>query len=308
MKIRIGTRGSLLAMWQTEYIADLLEQGGFETEIVKIYTKGDKRLDVTIAEIGTKGVFTEEIEAQLKQGNIDIAVHSAKDMQSELPSDFELIAFTEREKVNDVLVSFRKDIDLENKEHAWVLGTSSARRKALLKHYYPHVKVTDIRGNLQTRMAKMEAGTCDAMLLAYAGVHRMNYTDRIVKEFPVEQFIPAVGQGSIAVEALHSLADEKKEKIRQLINHTETEIRLLAERAFLRALRGGCSIPVFALAHLEGEDLVIEGGVISLDGSTMIRETVRGKQREAVHLGEQLADLILKKGGDAILEEVRKLS
>lgn len=308
MKIKIGTRGSQLALWQTEYVARLLQEGGYETEIIKIDTKGDKRQDVTIAEIGTRGVFTEEIEAQLKQKTIDIAVHSAKDMQSELPPDFELIAFTEREKVNDVLVSFRKDIDLDDKKHSWVLGTSSARRKAMLKHYYPHVKVVEMRGNLQTRMAKMEAGTCDAMLLAYAGVYRMGYTERIVKEFPVEQFIPAVGQGSIAIETLTNLPEGEKIKIRGLVNHPESESRLLAERSFLKTLRGGCSIPVFALAHLKEEDLLLEGGVISLDGSTVIRESIQGKQAGAVRLGEQLANLVLENGGDIVLEEIRNLS
>lgn len=305
MKIRIGTRGSQLALWQTYYVADLLKHGGFETEIVKIETKGDKKQDVTIAEIGTRGVFTEEIEAQLKQGNIDIAVHSAKDMQSELSSDFELIAFTKREKENDVLVSLRRDIDLE-KQQEWVLGTSSARRKAMLKHYYPHVKVVEMRGNLQTRMAKMEAGACDALLLAYAGVYRMDFTEHVVKEFPIEQFIPAVGQGSITIEALRNFSTEKKDKIRQWVNHPETEVRLLAERGFLRTLRGGCSVPVFALAQLAGTELVITGGVVSLDGHHIIQEHVRGKPTEAVSLGEKLAQAILNKGGGTLLEEIKR--
>lgn len=305
MKIRIGTRGSQLALWQTHYVADLLQRGGFETEIVKIETKGDKKQDMAIAEIGTRGVFTEEIEAQLKQGTIDIAIHSAKDMPSELPSGLGLIAFTKREKANDVLVSLRKDIDLE-KEQEWIIGTSSARRKAMLKHCYPHVKVVEMRGNLQTRMAKMEAGACDAMILAYAGIYRMNYTDRIIKELPIEQFIPAVGQGSIAIEALHNLSVEIKEKIRQLVNHTKTELRLLAERSFLKTLRGGCSVPVFALAQLEGNSLVIKGGVISLDGRHVIQDSVFGRQTESVGLGEKLAQIILNKGGGTLLEEIKR--
>lgn len=306
MKIKIGTRGSKLAMWQTHYVAERLQSGGFEPEVVKIETRGDKRQDVTIAEIGTRGVFTQEIEAQLQQGAIDIAIHSAKDMQSELPDLFELIAFTEREKVNDVLVSLRKDIDLEDKTRSWVIGTSSARRKALLKYYYPQVKVVEMRGNLQTRMAKMQSGACDAILLAYAGVHRMGYTEHIIKEFAIDQFTPAVGQGSIAIEATRALDQEKKEKIRQLANHAETESRLLAERAFLRTLRGGCSVPLFALAHLQQDSLSLHGGVISLDGTEMIREKVSGKISEAEKIGELLAQRILAQGGDAILDEVRK--
>lgn len=305
MKIKIGTRSSQLALWQTHHVAGLLERGGFEPEIVTIATKGDKRQDLAIAEIGTRGVFTEEIETQLTQGNIDIAVHSAKDMQSELPAAFDLIAFTEREKVNDVLVSFRKDIDLEDKTKSWVLGTSSARRQATLKHYYPHVKIVEMRGNLQTRMVKMEVGFCDAILLAYAGVHRMEYTHHIAHEFPVAQFVPAVGQGSIAIESMRNLPIETRENIRRLINHPQTETRLLAERAFLRTLRGGCSIPVFALANLAGEILTIEGGVISLDGQQMIRETLQGKPAEAARLGERLAQQVLDKGGEAILEYIR---
>lgn len=295
-----------MALWQTHHVAGLLAQDGFTPEIVAIATKGDKRQDIAIAEIGTRGVFTEEIETQLTQGNIDIAVHSAKDMQSELPAVFDLIAFTEREKVNDVLVSFQKDINLEDKTKAWVLGTSSARRQATLKHYYPHVKVVEMRGNLQTRMVKMEVGFCDAILLAYAGVHRMEYTHHIVHEFPVSQFVPAVGQGSIAIESMRSLPAEVREHVRHLVNHPQTETRLLAERAFLRTLRGGCSIPVFALAHLTANSLTIEGGVISLDGQQMIRETVHGKPSEAVSLGERLAQRVLDKGGEAILENIRK--
>ena len=171
MNIRIGTRGSKLALWQAEYVKDKIVKAGHTAEIKIIQTKGDKILDVAISKIGSKGVFTEEIEAQLAVGNIDIAVHSAKDMQSELPNGFELIAFTEREKVNDVLVSHKAEIDINNKEKPIIIGTSSTRRIATLKHFYPHIKTDDIRGNIQPRIRKMEEGLCDAILLAYAGVH-----------------------------------------------------------------------------------------------------------------------------------------
>lgn len=305
MKIRIGTRGSKLALWQAYYIADLLKKGGVETEIVTIDTKGDKRLDVSIAEIGTKGVFTEEIETQLKAGTIDIAVHSAKDMQSELPEAFELVAFTKREKVHDVLVG-QKKLDLQNPSHPITLGTSSARRKALFQYYYPHIKTVEIRGNLQTRIAKMEAGLCDAIVLAYAGVHRMEYDHLIVHEFSTEQFIPAVGQGSITVEALATLPSEQKAIIRQCVNHSDTELCLQAERAFLKTLRGGCSIPVFALGELSGKDLQIRGGVIKLDGKEKIQVSITGPSHTAENLGNQLAQQVLQQGGDAILEEIKK--
>lgn len=305
MKLKIGTRGSKLALWQAYYVANKLQQGGLETEIITIDTKGDKKLDVTIAEIGEKGVFTQEIEQQLLDGVIDIAVHSAKDMQSELPEEFELIAFTEREKVHDVLVSHQA-IDLADNKQEWVIGTSSARRKAMLKHYYPHVRTVEIRGNLQTRFSKMETGACDAMLLAYAGVHRMEYHSHIVHEFDTEIFIPAVGQGSIAVEVLSGMKKDEQQLIKELVSHTETESRLLAERSFLKTLRGGCSIPVFALANHDNGLLNITGGVISLDGQELIKENVTGKSEDAVVLGKQLALKILENGGDIVLEKIKK--
>ncbi|MEK6480163.1 hydroxymethylbilane synthase [Catalinimonas sp. 4WD22] len=305
MKLKIGTRGSKLALWQAYYVANKLQQGGVETEIITIDTKGDKKLDVTIAEIGEKGVFTQEIEQQLLDGVIDIAVHSAKDMQSELPKEFELVAFTERERVHDVLVS-HQPVDLANDKKEWVVGTSSARRKALLKHYYPHVRTVEIRGNLQTRFSKMESGACDAMLLAYAGVHRMNYHNHIVYEFDTEVFIPAVGQGSVAVEVLSGMENEKKHLIKKLVSHPEAESRLVAERSFLKTLRGGCSIPVFALANLEKGLLQLTGGVISLNGQELIKHSVGGKAEDAVVLGKQLAVKILENGGDLVLEKIKK--
>jgi len=305
MKLKIGTRGSKLALWQAEYVAQRLAKGGIDTEIIKIETRGDKKLDVSIAEIGTKGVFTEEIEHQLSRGTIDIAVHSAKDMQSELPEAFELIAFTEREKVNDVLVSHQRNLNLEDTSKAWVIGTSSARRKALLKHYYPHVDTVEMRGNLQTRISKMEAGNCDAMLLAYAGVHRMGYHPMIVHEFDIAKFTPAVGQGSVAVEAMKSMEPELKMKINHWVADQESSQRLIAERAFLKTLRGGCSIPVFALAEVRSDQLLIRGGIISLDGRQMLREEISGPLNEGGDLGKQLAETLLGQGGEQILAEIR---
>ena len=304
MKITIGTRGSKLALWQAHYVADRLHDGGVDTTIVTINTKGDKRQEVSIAEIGTRGVFTEEIEDQLRQRTIDIAVHSAKDLQSELPEAFEIVAFTERERMIDVLLSHRSLSEL-TPTTSWVVGTSSARRKALLKHYYPALKTVEMRGNLQTRIAKMEAGQCDALMLAYAGVHRMEYDRMIVHEFSPQQMIPAVGQGCIAVEALRSLDEAKKEKVRSLLNHEATEQQLRAERAYLKTLRGGCSIPVFALARQEAGRLRIEGGVVSLDGQQLIVDWAEGTQDEAKRIGEQLAQKVLDQGGEQILADIR---
>ena len=335
--IKLGTRGSKLALWQAEYIRETLERGGMSVEIVIISTKGDQILDRSLSKIGSKGVFTEELEEQLRSGMIDIAQHSAKDLQSELSDDLELIAFTEREKVNDVLVSFDKSLSLESGK-PFVVGTSSTRRVAMLKHYYPHIQTVDMRGNLQTRMGKLESGACDALILAYAGVHRMGYEEHIAEIISVDKFTPAVGQGSVALECAVSLNPEKKARIRELCNHAETEQQLLAERAFLRRLQGGCSIPVFGLAQaprsvgrppphgatdalgafesksrvlappsgagrptLRGASLV--GGLISLDGSEILKETIMGN--DPVEMGNQLAEKILSLGGDRILKEIR---
>ncbi len=302
-KIRIGTRGSKLALWQAHYIQDLLEQAGLSSEIVIIETIGDKILDVSIAKIGSKGVFTEEIEAQLKDGTIDIAVHSAKDMQSELPLGFELIAFTEREIVNDVLVSERADISLDNANI--VVGTSSTRRVAMLKHLYPHVKTVPVRGNLQTRIAKMKEGACDALMLAYAGMHRMGYGNLIRQHLPTKTFTPAVGQGSVAIECYQTLAPERKEAIKKAVNHEITAWQLKAERAFLRKLQGGCSIPVFGLAYIEGNDITIKGGIVSLDGQEIIRKEVNGAIADGEMLGTHLAEEVLAAGGERILKEIK---
>ncbi len=323
--IKLGTRGSKLALWQAEYIRETLEKGGLEVEIVIINTKGDQILDRSLSKIGSKGVFTEELEEQLRSGQIDIAQHSAKDLQSELSEDLELIAFTEREKVNDVLVSFDKSLRLGNGK-PFVVGTSSTRRVAMLKHYYPHIQTVDMRGNLQTRMAKLESGVCDAIILAYAGVHRMGYEEHIAEMISTDTFTPAVGQGSVALECANSLDSEKKAKIRELCNHPETEQQLLAERGFLRRLQGGCSIPVFALVKAPqppmgelkfhsksdgkappsgagGAWLSITGGIVSLDGTEILKETITGINPEEI--GKALAEKILDLGGDRILNDIK---
>lgn len=302
MKIKIGTRGSKLALWQAYFVQERLQKTGHDAEIVIIETKGDQILDVAISKIGSKGVFTEEIEAQLVTGAIDIAVHSAKDLQSKLPEGFEIIAYSEREKVNDVVVSHKNAIDLHK---PITLGTSSTRRIATLKHFYPHIKTVDIRGNLQTRIKKMEDGLCDAILLAYAGVHRMNYDDKIAHVLDTQQFIPAVGQGSVAVEVHESLKEEKKQLIRLAVNHKPTENCLLAERAYLRYMDGGCSIPVFGLATLKGASIEMEAGIISLDGQNRIALKLTDEASQAEQLGTQMAKQVLKAGGEGILKDIR---
>lgn len=304
--IRIGTRGSKLALYQANHVAGLLKLKGLESEIVPIETKGDKILDVSISKIGSKGVFTEELEEQLDAGTIDIAVHSAKDMQSVLPDGFELIAFTEREKVNDVILSHREFIDYKNPDVPLVLGTSSNRRIATLKHFYPHVKTVEVRGNLQTRIAKMEGGLCDALLLAYAGAHRMEYDHLIRHELSLDEFIPAVGQGSITVESFTGLDSELRRQIIEAVHHEETGYRLAAERSYLKVLEGGCSIPVYALATIAGNQLSLHGGVLSLDGSEKVTHLVSGDVSDSVELGQQLAQKVLDSGGDRILRNIKK--
>ncbi|WP_018476948.1 hydroxymethylbilane synthase [Pontibacter roseus] len=303
--INIGTRGSKLALWQANAVADKLQAAGLDTEIVIISTKGDQILDKSLDKLGSKGVFTEELEVGLREGSIDIAVHSAKDVQSTIPADLELVAFMEREKVNDVILSFNPDFKLERDSTAKI-GTSSTRRKALLRKYYPNVTTAESRGNLQTRLQKLKDGQFDALMLAYAGVFRMGYDDLIVHTFPEDEFTPAAGQGSVAVECAKDLDPELKQQLRQALNHDETHVCLVAERAFLRTMEGGCSIPSFALATLTPEGNVsIQGGIVSLDGQTHLADTFEGTQEEAERLGVQLAETILGRGGDKILKDIR---
>lgn len=292
-------------MWQTETVAARLRQNGIATSIRSRETKGDKMLDTTIAKIGSKGVFTEELEMELANGDTDIAVHSAKDMQSSLPEGFSLIAFTERERVNDVLVSEDPGLDIDNSAGRLRVGTSSVRRTALLRHFYPHLDTVEMRGNLQTRLEKMRQGACDALMLAYAGVKRMGYEDMIVKIFPESEFIPPVGQGCIAVEASDRLSAKKREAVRRCLNKRESEICLVAERAFLKQLEGGCSIPAFALATLSGDRIDLVGGLAALDGSRILKERLTGPASSAQTLGKELGDLILDTGGRQMLDEIR---
>ncbi|BHH85120.1 hydroxymethylbilane synthase [Desulforhopalus sp. 52FAK] len=306
--ITIGTRKSKLAMWQTETVAGFLNDAGHETRINSMETIGDKVLDRSIAKIGSKGVFTVELEEQLANGTTDIAVHSAKDMQSILPEGFELIAFTEREKVNDVLVSNSKDIDITDASKPLVIGTSSVRRRAFLRNYYPHVKIVEMRGNLQTRIGKMENGDCDALMLAYAGVKRMGYEAMIVNEFDAAEFTPPVGQGCIAIEVASSLAPEKMQQVRDCLNNKKSEICLLAERAFLKKLEGGCSIPAFGYATLsdDGKEISLTAGLANLDGSIILRKTEIGSADNPEALGMSVGDYVLQNNGKEMLLEIRR--
>lgn len=303
MNITIGTRGSKLALWQAYYIEELLQKAGATTEIKTIETKGDKILDRALSKIGSKGVFTEELEEQLTSGEIDIAVHSAKDLQSDLGDNFEILAFTVREKINDVLVSRIQDFELKE-DSTFTIGTSSTRRVALLSKFYPKLKIVDMRGNLQTRIKKMDDGACDALLLAFAGVHRMQNDNMIVHEFDASTFTPAVGQGSVAIECSVNLDSKKKELIAKACNEAQTAKCLIAERAFLKKVNGGCSIPVFGNATIENDNITLNAGIISLDGSELVRIKESGK--DAVLLGQKVGEALLTQGGKEILDEIRK--
>lgn len=304
-KIKIGTRGSKLALWQAYHVEELLKKAGVGSEIVIIDTKGDQVLDVSISKIGSKGVFTQELEDQLLDGRIDIAVHSAKDMQSQLPDGFEIIAFTKREKENDVILSHHPSLDISDGSKPLILGTSSTRRVATLRHFYPHVQTVEVRGNLQTRIRKMEDGLCDGLLLAYAGVHRMGYDDRIMQELSLQEFTPAVGQGSVAVEIASKMESSLKIQLSEALNHAETSLKLRAERAYLRVLEGGCSIPVFALGSLQGNQLTLTGGIVSLDGKERISIAVTGAVHDPEEIGRQLARQVFAAGGKKILDQIK---
>lgn len=302
--IRIGTRGSKLALWQAHHVAALIKPSGYQTEIIPIETRGDKVLDVSIAKIGSKGVFTEEIEEKLLDGSIDIAVHSAKDLSSTLADELELVAFTEREIVNDVVLSFDKSFSLKGNKA--VIGTSSTRRVAFVKHFFPEAQTVSIRGNLQTRISKLEAKECDALILAYAGIHRMGYDDLIVEKIDTSYFVPPVGQGTIAIECHKKLSFDKKEVIARWVNHPETEDCIRAERAFLKTLEGGCSIPSFGYAWLEGNMVTLKAGIISLDGTQIVKVKKSAPIEEAKELGKTVADEVLGDGGAEILSSIRK--
>jgi hydroxymethylbilane synthase len=302
--IVVGSRKSKLAMWQTETVCAMLNENGIRTVISALETKGDKILDRSIAKIGSKGVFTEELEAQLADGTVDIAVHSAKDMQSTLPPGFELIAYTEREKSHDVLVAYGA-VDLSRTDQPLRVGTSSVRRVAMLRHFYPHIQAVPMRGNLQTRVAKLEAGDCNALMLAYAGVTRMGYDHMIVHQFDDHQFVPPVGQGCIAIEASNRLSSEKKERIRRCLNDPESERCVRAERAFLKKLEGGCSIPAFGHAVLKDNAISLTAGLANLDGSWLLQETRTGSPDDPEALGRELGEYILDSNGREVLAAIK---
>lgn len=299
MKIRIGSRGSKLALWQAHLVRDLLVAGGHEVELVLYKTVGDLQQDKALHNIGERGLFTTALDNALLSDAIDIAVHSSKDMPSRLPDGLEPVAFMKREDPRDVLLAIDPKVDLDNLNHRMVIGTSALRRQAFLHHYVPHCETKLIRGNLDTRVAKLESGEYDALILAYAGVKRMGYTHLVRRKLNVNTFTPAVGQGAIGIVARSGAAG--LESVRSILNHQETEWSLIAERSFLRRMNGGCHTPIYALATVVENRLSMQGGVGAVDGSQLLRDQIEGHIEQAEALGTKLAEVLLSKGATEIL-------
>ena len=304
-KIIIGTRGSELALWQTNFVRESLKKNfpeiSFETKIIK--TTGDKLLDVALAKIGDKGLFTKQIETALLSGEIDLAVHSLKDLQTVQPENLCIGAVSKRELPNDILISKNyRSID-ELPKNAKV-ATGSLRRKSQLLNYRNDLEIFEIRGNVPTRISKFEASDLDAMILAYAGVHRLKLDEHIAQIIPFDLILPAVGQGAMAVEIREENA--KIREILQVFDDKETRLCITAERAFLRTLEGGCQVPIGANAVFENGKIHLDGMVGSLNGEINLREKIVGEKSEAKKLGENLAEILIKKGANEILENTRE--
>ena len=301
--ITIGTRKSLLALWQSNYIKSRLEEQypGCEVRLQKIVTKGDKILDVPLSKIGGKGLFTKEIETALLDGEVDLAVHSLKDMPTKLPDGLCLTAITERAVVGDAFVSNKYNTFAEMPAGA-VLGTSSLRRKAQLLAKRPDLDIRDLRGNVDTRLHKLDEDQYDAIILAAAGLTRLGYADRIKETLPCDFCIPAVGQGALAIECR---TDNKEVRaMLEFLNHPATKSCTDAERAFLGLVEGGCQVPIGVHAEAEGERMHVTAIIAALDGSTLLRDEIDGDVAEAVALGQTLGRRMLANGGKAILDEI----
>ncbi len=302
--IRIGTRGSQLALYQAEKVKNLLlsEYPDLQVELVVIKTKGDKILDVALSKIGDKGLFTKEIETALLDGAVDLAVHSLKDLPTILPDGLKLGAVPERGEFRDALVS-RSGKKLAELTSGDVVATSSLRRQAALLHVNPGIVLKDIRGNVNTRLQRMEEGYCDALVMAAAGLQRLGLDRYITEIIDPEVIMPAVSQGTIAIEVRAN--DPEVDNLLKPLNHKETWRAVTAERAFLSRLQGGCQVPLGCYSRCEGDELVITGFVASIDGRAMLRETISGKLNNPQAAGVKLAECLLQRGAGKILEQNR---
>lgn len=303
MNIRIGTRGSKLAMAQTNSVLESIKKAApdITTEICVIKTSGDIMQDVSLLQIGGQGVFVKEIEEALLSGSIDLAVHSMKDVPGEIPDGLTFAAILPREDVRDILVS-RGNIKMEFMPKGAKIGTGSLRRGAQIKAMLPDVTIVPLRGNIDTRLRKIETENLTGVILAAAGMKRLGYMEKIAQYLPIELMLPAVGQGALGLQIRK--ADSELANVLAKLNHAATAAEVTAERSYLRALGGGCRLPIAALGKLAGKDLSLEGLVAAPNGAIICRDKVRGEIAEAEELGKRLAEMIMEKGGKKLLNLV----
>jgi hydroxymethylbilane synthase len=304
LKLRIGSRGSQLALWQANHISALLRARGHQVEIEIIHTTGDKITDVPLAMVGTKGglgkgIFTKEIEEALAAGHVDLAVHSLKDLPTELPPGFEIAAITERQDPRDAFCS-RHYLKIEDLPQGARVGTSSLRRQAQLKAIRPDLDIHPLRGNVDTRLRKLEQGEYDAIILASAGLKRLGKTELVKQIISAEIMCPAAGQGALGIEIREG--DAKTRELLAFLNDPNARAATTCERALLNRLGGGCQVPIGAFAELRNGKLHLESIVADPDGSKLLRDSREGDDPEK--LGNDAGTALLARGGDAILEAV----
>jgi hydroxymethylbilane synthase len=303
MILKIGTRGSRLALSQSEWIKTQIGAlyPDLRVEIIRIKTKGDRILDSPLSMIGGKGLFVKEIEDALLRGDVDLAVHSIKDVPADLPDGLHLPVFPEREDPRDVFISAAYNSLDELPERATV-GTGSLRRSAQLLHIRPDLDVVSIRGNVDSRLRRAESGDIQAVILAVAGIKRLGLSPKKLQILPIDRFLPAIGQGALGLEIRHE--DDRVLDLIEFLNHKPTELAVRAERAFLKRLEGGCQVPIAGYGRIEGEDIILNGMVAELDGSRMIKGELRGKGDRPEELGIRLAESLLREGAEEILARV----
>lgn len=303
-KIIIATRGSMLALWQAEWIKSELQHldPELKIELNKIKTTGDKILDVPLAQVGGKGLFVKEIEEAMLRGEADLAVHSMKDVPTDLPQGLHLSAITKREDPRDAFIAGKGIKSFRDLPQGAIIGTSSLRRICQLLHIRPDLRITQLRGNVDTRLRKLDEGQFDAVILAAAGVKRLGYSQRITEMIPPDISVPAIGQGAVGIEC--RVDDPFINNLLSKLDHKDTSICVKAERSFLKKLEGGCQVPIGAYAQIKDGTLTMDGLVGSLDGKTLIKEKIQGRPEDAESLGTQLAERLLAKGAKEILDEV----
>ncbi len=303
-KLIIGSRGSDLALWQARFVKRELEKRNknLSVEINIITTKGDKILDVALSKIGDKGLFTKELEVKLLNGEIDIAVHSLKDLQTEIPKGLKLACVTKRHPSEDVLIARKKGTTIEKLKEGATVATGSLRRRSQLKHIRPDIKVVELRGNVPTRIDKFLKSDWDAIILAKAGVERLKMKKHISSIIDKEIMLPAVGQGALGIEIKST--NKFAENIIKSIHDENTFAAATAERALLKKLEGGCQIPIGASAEVRTNGLYLTGLVASIEGDITLRKSLRGSKKNPEELGEKLAGDLIKAGAKKILKEV----